>query len=66
MNTPSGVLSTACDRLAEGLTDPVAAANTLMNHNLPGKVVEPFLQRLPPKTAPDGFPWSPVSRRRLV
>ena len=45
MNIPSSVLGTACDRLAEGLTDPVAAVNTLMNHNLPGKVVEPFLQK---------------------
>lgn len=45
MNTPSGVLSKACVWLAEGVTDPLAAANTLMNHNLPGKLVEPFLQK---------------------
>ena len=48
----SGVLSTACVRLAERVTDPVAAANTLMNHNLPGKVVEPFLQKAATEDSP--------------
>ena len=62
MNTPSGVLSTACDRLAEGLTDPVAAANTLMNHNLPGKVVEPFLQKAVFDDSPG---WASLVRRCL-
>ena len=62
MDTPSGVLSTACDRLAEGLTDPVAAANTLMNHNLPGKVVEPFLQKAATEDSPG---WVSLVRRCL-
>ena len=62
MYTPSGVLSTACDRLAEGLTDPVAAANTLMNHNLPSKVVEPFLQKAATEDSPG---WVSLVRRCL-
>ena len=62
MNTPSGVLSTACGRLAEGLTDPVAAVDTLMNHNLPGKVVEPFLQKAVTEDSPG---WASLVRRCL-
>ena len=62
MNAPSGVLSTACDRLAEGVTDPVAAANTLLNHNLPGKVVEPFLQKAATEDNPG---WVSLVRRCL-
>jgi hypothetical protein len=62
INTPSGVLSTACDRLAEGLADPVAAVNTLMNHNLPGKVVGPFLQKAVTEDSPG---WASLVRRCL-
>ena len=62
MNIPSGVLSTACDRLADGLTDPAAAVNTLMNHNLPGKVVEPFLQKAVSEDSPG---WASLVRRCL-
>ena len=62
MGIPSGVLSTACDRLAEGLADPVAAVNTLMNHNLPGKVVGPFLQRAVTEDSPG---WASLVRRCL-
>ena len=62
MNIPSGVLSTACGRLAEGLTDPVAAVTTLMNHNLPGKVVEPFLQKAVTEDSPG---WASLVHRCL-
>ena len=62
MNTPSGVLSTACGRLAEDLTDPAAAVDTLMNHNLPGKVVEPFLQKAVTEDSPG---WASLVRRCL-
>ena len=62
MNSPSGVLSTACVRLAEGVTDPAAAANTFMNHNLPGKVVEPFLQKAATEDSPG---WVRLVRRGL-
>ena len=62
MDSPSDVLSTACNRLAEGLADPVAAADTLMNHNLPGKVVEPFLQKA---VTEDSLRWASLVRRCL-
>ena len=62
MNIPSGVLSTACNRLAEGLTDPVAAVDTLMNHNLPDKLVEPFLRKAAAEDSPG---WASLVRRCL-
>ena len=62
MNIPSSVLDTACDRLAEGLTDPAAAVDTFMNHTLPGKVVEPFLRKAVTEESPE---WTSLVRRCL-
>ena len=62
MNMPSSVLGTACDRLAEGLTDPAAAVDTFMNHNLPGKVVEPFLRKAVSEESPE---WTSLVCRCL-
>ena len=62
MNITSGVLVTACDRLAEGLTDPAAAVNTVMNHNLPGELVEPFLRKAVTEDSPR---WASLVRRCL-
>ena len=62
MNIPSSVLRTACDRLAEGLTDPAAAVDTLMNHNLPGELVEPFLRKAVTEDSPR---WASLVRRCL-
>ena len=62
MNIPSSVLGTACDRLAEGLTDPAAAVDTLMNHNLPGELVEPFLRKA---VTEDSHRWASLVHRCL-
>ena len=62
MNITSGVLVTACDRLAEGLTDPAAAVDTVMNHNLPGELVEPFLRKAVTEDSPK---WASLVRRCL-
>ena len=62
MNIPSSVLCTACDRLAEVLTDPAAAVDTLMNHSLPGELVEPFLRKAVTEDSPR---WASLVRRCL-
>ena len=61
-NVSGSVLSTACKRLADGVPDPLAAAEIFIDRGLPGDVVQPFLL----KAAADDCPgWAGLVFRCL-
>ena len=51
-----------CARLAETLSDPVAATEAFVEQELPGELMDPFLRRMAKDDRPE---WAPIVRRCL-